>query len=95
MSKVALFIKTKAQPGKRDKLRQLWEKHLKPGAEQNPQQQVHVFCMDSTDDDTLFLFEVYSSQAALEAAGQSPAFGNYMQEAMAYLADPPEVASRH
>jgi quinol monooxygenase YgiN len=92
MSKVALFIKTKTQPGKRDEVTRLWEKHLKPGAEKNPSQEVHVFCFDGADENTLCLFEVYSSQEALQQAGQSPAFGAYMQELMPLLASPPEMS---
>lgn len=90
MSKVALFIKTKTQPGKREEVKALWEKHLKPGAVANPAQAVHVFCFDA-DPDTLYLFEVYVSQEALYAAGQSPAFAAYLQEAMPLLAGQPEV----
>jgi quinol monooxygenase YgiN len=92
MSKVALFIKTKTQSGKRDKVKWLWERHLKPGAEKNPLQEIHVFCFDGTDKDTLYLFEVYSSQEALQQAGQSPAFGAYLQEVMPLLAGPPEMS---
>lgn len=91
MSKIALFIKTKTQPGKREEAQKLWEKHLKPGAQANPNQEVHVFCLDPQDQNTLYLFEVYSSMEALQAAGQSPAFAAYMQEAMALLDGPPEM----
>ena len=91
MSKIALFIKTKTQPGKRDEAQKLWEKHLKAGAQANPDQEVHVFCLDPQDQDTLYLFEVYSGLEALQAAGQSPAFAAYMQEAMPLLAGPPEM----
>jgi len=36
MTKVALFIKSKAKPGKRDALRALWETHLRDSAAANP-----------------------------------------------------------
>ncbi len=35
MAKVALFIKTKTKSGKRDEVRNLWERHLKVRAEAN------------------------------------------------------------
>ena len=91
MSKVALFIKTKAQQGKRDEVKSLWEKHLKLGAEANPEQEVHVFCFDAQDENTLYLFEVYSSMEVLQKAGQGEAFGAYMKEAMPLLDGMPEV----
>lgn len=93
MSKVALFIKTKTQPGKRDEVKALWEKHLKPGAVANPAQEYNAFCFDTQDETTLYLFEVYSSMEALQAAGQGPAIGAYMEAAMPLLDGMPEVGT--
>ena len=93
MSKVALFIKTKPQQGKLGEVKALWEKHLKLGAEANPEQEVHVFCFDAQDENTLYLFEVYSSIEALQAAGQGEAFGAYMKEVMPLLDGVPEVGT--
>ncbi len=93
MNKVALFIKTKAQQGKRNEVKSLWEKHLKLGAKTNPRQEVHVFCFDDQDENTFYLFEVYSSMEALQTAGQGEAFGAYMKEVMPLLEGMPEVGT--
>jgi len=91
MSKLALLIKTKAKPGKRDEVLHLFETHLQAAAESNDAQEVIFYCYDTTDDDTFYLFELYADQEALQQASQSPGFAAYMQEAMTLLAGPPEV----
>ena len=91
MSKLALFIKTKCQPGKRDEVRQLWEKHLKPHSAENTGQEVYAFCYDNNDENILYLFEIYSNQEAFGTAAQQPWFGAYMQEAGPLLDGQPEV----
>lgn len=91
MSKLALFIKTTCQPGKRDQLKSLWEKHLQPHSESNTGQEMYVFSYDNNDENVLYLFEIYSSQEAFGAASQQPWFGAYMQEAMPLLDGQPEV----
>jgi len=91
MAKVALFIKSKAKPGKRDALRALWEKHLRDLAAANAAQEVYFYCYDNDDPDTFCLFEVYSSAEALAANAQGEAFGAYMAEAGPLLDGFPEV----
>jgi hypothetical protein len=44
MTKVALFIKIKTKPGKRDEVRELWEKFLKGRAEAKDAQELYTFC---------------------------------------------------
>jgi GNAT superfamily N-acetyltransferase len=45
MTKTALFIRHKAQPGRRDDVQRIWEKHVKPRVEANPahEEMVHIF----------------------------------------------------
>ena len=91
MSKLALVIKTTCQPGKRDQVRTLWEKHLKPGAIANDAQEVYFYCHDDQDENVLYLFEIYSDREAFGQAAQSPAFAGYMQEVGPLLAGEPQV----
>jgi quinol monooxygenase YgiN len=69
MSKPALFIKTKCQPGKRDEVRRLWEQHLKPRVQDGDTQDAYFYCYDVQDSDTFYIFELYASQ---EAAARRP-----------------------
>lgn len=92
MAKVALVIKSKSQPGKREEVRQLYEKHLAPRAQANAAQELVLWCADTMDADTFYLFEVYTDQAATQANAQAAWFWDYMREVQPLLAGQPEVA---
>lgn len=92
MSKVAMVIKTKTLPGKREEVRQLYEKHLAPRAQANAAQELVLWCADEMDADTFYLFEVYRDQAATQANAQASWFWDYMKEVQPLLAGQPEVA---
>ena len=91
MAKVALFIKTKTKPGKRDDVRNLWEQYLKSRAEANTAQELYVFCYDNNDPDTFLLFEVYNDPAALDENAKSDWFASYMEKVGPLLDGMPEV----
>ncbi len=95
MDKLALFVKTRTQPGQRDQLRAMFQKHLAPRAEANRAQEVVIWCDDEHDLNVFYLFEVYSDRKAFEensqAASQAGWFAEYMKEAMPLLAGQPEV----
>ena len=91
MSRLALIIKTKTQPGQRDAVRQLYERMLAPRALDNPDQTLVVFSYDAQDADTFYLFEIYRDQAAFQSSSQAPWFWEYMSAAGPLLAGQPEV----
>lgn len=90
-AEVALFLTIKTQPGKREALLALWDKHLKPRADENAAQVRYVIARDATDADTVRIAEVYSTQAAFEANSQAPWFDAYMADAGPLLAGRPDV----
>lgn len=92
MSKVAMVIKSKTQPGKREEVWQLYEKHLVARAQANAAQEVVVWCADDMDADTFYLFEIYGDRAAPQANAQAAWFWDYMREVQPLLADQSEVA---
>jgi quinol monooxygenase YgiN len=89
--KVAVLVKTKTQPGKRDEVRRLWDVHLRPRVEVNAAQEVYFFCEDAHDADTFYLFEIYSDSDALSANAGSEWFAEYLQAVSPLLAGPGEV----
>ena len=91
MSKVAMIVKTKTQPGKRGEVAALYQEHLAPRAETNDEQEVVVWCDDAQDPDTFYLFEIYANQEAMGANAQSAWFGEYMAAVGPLLAGEPEV----
>lgn len=91
MAKVALFIKSKAKPGKRDALRTLWETHLRDSAAANPALEAYYYCYDNDDPDVVHLFEVYGDATAQAADAGGDVFKNFMVEAGPLLDGFPEV----
>jgi quinol monooxygenase YgiN len=89
--KVAVIVKTKTQPGKRDEVRRLWDVHLRPRVEANAAQEVYFFCEDEHDADTFYLFEIYSDPDAMSANAESEWFAEYLQAVSPLLAGSGEV----
>ena len=92
MAKLALFIHTRAKPGRRPELQALWEKHLQARIESNPAQEIYLFCTDNNDPDAFHLFELYADPAELKANAVQPWFAEYMREVEPLLAEPPTVS---
>ena len=90
--KVAVLVKTKTQPGKRDEVRRLWDVHLRPRVELNAAQEVYFFCEDAHDADTFYLFEIYSDPDAMSANAGSEWFAEYLQAVGPLLAGQGEVS---
>jgi quinol monooxygenase YgiN len=93
VSKIAMIIRGRTQPGKRDEVRALYEQHLAPRALANDAQEVVVWCADTNDADAFYLFELYGSAEAMQANAQAPWFWEYLQAVGPLLAGQPEVVT--
>ena len=93
MSKLALFIRHKALPGKRDALRSIWEKHVKLRAEANLAHEAYFFCYDTQDPDGVSVFQLYDSSASLDAFLAGAWYPEYLREASTVVASPPELTT--
>ncbi|MEL7025981.1 MAG: antibiotic biosynthesis monooxygenase [Pseudomonadota bacterium] len=89
---VALFLTIKTQDGQRDTLVDLWDKHLKMRAADNADHVSYVFALDMNDPNTVYISEVYATQAAFQTNSQSEWFGAYMAEVGPLLAGEPGFA---
>lgn len=92
MNEISLFITVRTQPGQRDALVDLWDKHLRGRADANDDQVCYVLGLDEADPDTVRITEVYATKAALEDNSKAPWFADYMGEAGPLLAGPPDVS---
>ena len=93
VSKLAVMVRGRAQPGKRDDIRRLFEAHLAPRALANAQQPIVVWCADNRDPDAFYLWEVYDDPTAMEANDRAPWFGQYMVAVGPLLEGQPEVTT--
>lgn len=91
MGELAMVVKSTAVGGKRDEIFKLYKEMLAPRAEDNPDQEVVVWCADQHDPDVFYLFEIYTDGRAMGANASAPWFGEYMGAVGPLLAGEPEV----
>jgi len=91
MSKTALFIKHKALSGKRDEVRRIWEKHLKPRVAANPAHEAYFYCYDDNDPDTICVFQQYTDRASSQEFLEGSWYAAYVNEVSPFLAGQPEI----
>ena len=93
MSPLALFIKLKTLPGKRDELRSIWEKHIAPAILANPDHTVYFCCVDNNDPDAMCAFQQYTSAEAANNFLQTASYLKYLKEAESLLCGPPQITA--
>lgn len=92
MSKTALFIRHQAQPGKRDEVRSVWEKYVKPRAAANPAHEAYYFCFDNNDPDVICVFQLYTSEEAAKEFLSGEWYSEYLNEVSKVVAAAPQIS---
>lgn len=82
----ALFITHRAQPGQRDALIAVWERHMPAAIEANPDHLAYFYTLDEADPDVLRVCQVYRSPDAAQAFLTNEALAAYTAEADDLLA---------
>ena len=62
MTPFALIIKHRTQPGKRDDVRKVWEKHMAPAISANPGHTAYFYCFDNNEPDSIYAFQQYLTE---------------------------------
>jgi quinol monooxygenase YgiN len=91
VGELAIVVTSKARPGKREQIKDLYEELMAPRAMENQTQEVVVWCADQHDPDGFFLFEIYTDATAMGANAQADFFAEYMAKAGPLLAGEPSV----
>jgi quinol monooxygenase YgiN len=93
MSQTALFVRHQAKPGKRDDVRSVWEKYVKPRAATNPAHEAYYFCYDDQDPDVICVFQLYRDAAAMRDFLKGGWYPEYLNEVGQFVAQPPQLTS--
>lgn len=91
MAKVAVFAIVKAKPGKRDEIRRLYEKHIKPRVESNARQEQCFYCYGNDDEDTICVFELFSDPEIVKENLNSDWLPAYMEKELPLVAGPAQI----
>ena len=91
MTKTALFIRHQAKPGKRDDVRAVWERYVKPRPAANPAHEAYYFCYDSKDADVICVFQLYASATTMQEFLKGAWYADYLKEVGEFVATPPHI----
>ena len=93
MTKSALFIRHKALPGKRDEVRRVWERHLRPQIGENAAHEAYFYCYDDNDPDMICVFQLYRDHTGPEEFVKQPWYPAYEAEVTPLLTGESEFRS--
>jgi quinol monooxygenase YgiN len=93
MSKAALFIKHKALPGRREEVRRVWEKHLRPRIADNAAHEHYFYCYDDNDPDAICVFQLYGDRNGPQEFVKQPWYPAYEAEVSPLLTGESEFRS--
>ena len=91
MNEVGLFIRHQAKSGMRGEVQRVWEKYVKPRATANPAHLAYYFCHDTAHPDVVCVFQLYSSEAAMNEFLAEPWYPNYLAEIAPLIATGPQI----
>ncbi|MBA3712690.1 MAG: antibiotic biosynthesis monooxygenase [Pyrinomonadaceae bacterium] len=92
MNKTALFIRHRAQSGRRDDVQRVWEKHVKPRVEANPAHEAYFFCYDDNDPDVICVFQLYTDMASMQDFLRGAWYADYLSEVSQFIEAQPQIA---
>lgn len=93
MKKFALIIKHKTQPGKREEVRTVWERHMAPAISNNPGHLAYFYCFDNSDPDSISAFQVYENIEASQNFLTTDNYAAYLKEVESLLSGPPQITT--
>jgi quinol monooxygenase YgiN len=93
MTSFALIVKHKTQPGKRDAVRQVWEKYMAPAISANPGHLAYFYCFENSDPDSICAFQQYADVEASREFLESDNYAAYLKNVEPLLSGPPQVTA--
>ena len=86
-----VIIEHRTQPGRRDDVRQVWEKWMRPAITANEAHEAYTYTFDPSDPDVIRAFQRYRDATAAAAFLETPAYRSYLVEVEPLLMGPPVV----
>ncbi len=87
----AIFLTHQTQPGRRDDVHTVWDRHLRPAIEANPDHLAYWYCFDPDDTDIIRVFQLYTDADAATAFLHTAAYRDYLAAVEPLLDGPPTV----
>ena len=90
MSKVSVFVKLTAKPGKRDEMVEALAA-VSPLVDAEEGTEWYTVHVDQTDENVVWMLEVYADQAAFDTHGSGEALGQLFGSLGGIIGAPPEM----
>ncbi len=90
---MALIIRHKTLPGKRDEVFKVWTEHMAPAIAANPGHISYFYCFDNGDPDSIYAFQQYVSAEASQEFLKTDNYAAYLKSVEPLLSGPPQVTS--
>lgn len=91
MTHLALSIRHHTLPGLREDVRLVWEAHMAPAIDDNPNHLAYFYCFDNADPDAISAFQVYDSAESAQRFLETDAYAAYLRAVEPLLSGPPQV----
>ncbi len=89
----AILVRHRSKPGMRERVRSVWEKHVRPRVADNPEHLSYFYCFDHNDADVICAFQVYSDATAPERFMAGPWYDAYLAEIAPLVAESPQISA--
>jgi quinol monooxygenase YgiN len=93
MTTLALIIKHKTQPDKRDDVRKIWERHMALAIASNPGHAAYFYSFDNVEPDSIYAFQQYASTEASHEFLKTESYAAYLKDVEPLLSGPPQVTA--
>ncbi len=95
MEKIPVLVRHKTRPGARDKMLEVWTRHVQPRARDNPGHLADHFCFDSPNPDQASAFQASASDSESAAFVSGDGYPAYLDDVSNCISEPPEIVSTH
>jgi len=92
MTHLALVIRHRTRPGKRNEVRSIWENYLMQAIAGNPGHLSYVYSFDNNDPDGICIFMQYANEEAMQDFLKTASYTVYLAAIQPLLLGSPEVA---
>lgn len=92
MSKIALFIRHKAKPGQREKIKEIWQTYVKPRVETNPAHELYYFCYDIKDEDIVSVFQLFTNKESIDQFMNGNWYPEYLEKISEIISEAPIIS---
>jgi quinol monooxygenase YgiN len=90
---IALIIRHKTLPGKRDEVFKVWTEYMAQAIAANPGHISYFYCFDNSDPDSIYAFQQYVTAEASQEFLKTDSYTAYLKNVEPLLSGPPQVTS--